>query len=67
VGLITPGAPAGVGVRELVLITCLGGMAADEDVLSAVILSRLVTVLGDVLFFGLARLLSNYRGAPETH
>ena len=65
VGLITPGAPAGVGVRELVLITCLDGLIADEDVLSAVILSRLVTVLGDVLFFSMARLLSNNPAAPD--
>ena len=67
VGLITPGAPAGVGVRELVLIACLGGLVAGQDLLSAVILSRLATVAGDVLFFGMARLLSNNRGASETH
>jgi hypothetical protein len=54
VGLVTPGAPAGAGVRELVLMACLGGLVADEDLLAAVIISRLVTVVGDMLFFLLA-------------
>ncbi len=55
-GLITPGAPAGVGVRELVLIQLLKGQVAPEDLLVAVVLGRAVTVAGDSLFF-LASLL----------
>ncbi len=50
-GLVTPGAPAGVGVRELVLITSLGGVAERPEILTAVLISRLVTVVGDVLFY----------------
>ncbi|MCP8464283.1 hypothetical protein NK553_10020 [Pseudomonas sp. ZM23] len=51
VGLVTPGAPAGVGVRELVLLVLLKPWVAEADLLLAVILGRLVTVLGDLLFF----------------
>lgn len=49
--MVTPGAPAGVGVRELVLLLLLKGLAADTDLIMAVLLGRLVTVIGDLLFF----------------
>ncbi|AHE98509.1 hypothetical protein [Thioalkalivibrio paradoxus] len=55
-GLLTPGAPAGVGVRELVLLVLLKGVIGEIELLLAVLLSRLVTALGDVLFFGMALL-----------
>ncbi|WKZ91218.1 hypothetical protein P0E69_13375 [Chimaeribacter arupi] len=50
-GLVTPGAPAGVGIREMVLIFLLKGVVADPDVVMAVLAGRLITVAGDVLFF----------------
>lgn len=50
-GLVTPGAPAGVGVRELVLLFLLGKQIAQADLLLAVVLGRVVTVMGDFLFF----------------
>ncbi|MCY1274563.1 hypothetical protein D9M68_261210 [compost metagenome] len=51
VGLVTPGAPAGVGVRELVLLLLLGNSVAEADLILAVLLGRIVTVVGDLLFF----------------
>lgn len=51
VGLVTPGAPAGVGVREMILLLLLKGIVAEGDLLMAVLLGRLVTVAGDLLFF----------------
>jgi len=56
-GFVTPGAPAGVGVRELVLLFLLKGLVSEADLLLAVVLGRIVTVQGDLLFF-LAALLS---------
>lgn len=53
-GLVTPGAPAGVGVRELVLLFLLKGMVAEADLLLAVVLGRLVTVTGDLFYFGIS-------------
>jgi glycosyltransferase 2 family protein len=50
-GLVTPGAPAGVGVRELILLLLLKGLVTDADLLMAVLLGRIVTVVGDLLFF----------------
>ena len=52
-GLVTPGAPAGLGVRELVLLFLLKGAVGEADLLLAVVLGRLVTVGGDFLFFTL--------------
>lgn len=50
-GLVTPGAPAGLGIREAVLTVLLAGMAPASLVILAVLASRLVTVAGDILFF----------------
>jgi hypothetical protein len=51
IGLVTPGAPAGVGIREMVLLFLLGPAIPESVLLPAVVLSRLVTVAGDVVFF----------------
>lgn len=59
VGLVTPGAPAGVGVRELVLLFLLKGVVVEADLVFAVILGRLVTVLGDVMFFIVALVIDD--------
>ena len=50
IGLVTPGAPAGIGIREMVLLFLLKGKVTDADLLLAVILGRLVTVSGDLFF-----------------
>ncbi|WP_139795781.1 hypothetical protein [Desulfocicer vacuolatum] len=50
-GLITPGAPAGAGIREMILLFLLDGGVAQVDLLLAVVLGRMITVLGDLLFF----------------
>ena len=49
-GLVTPGAPAGVGVRELVLIFFLKDIINEADLLLAVIIGRLITIMGDFVF-----------------
>lgn len=50
-GFITPGSPAGVGLRELALIFFLKNHLPEPEVLMLVLLSRCVTGLGDTLFF----------------
>jgi hypothetical protein len=50
-GLVTPGAPAGVGVREMVLILLLDQAIPETELLPAVLVSRMVTVAGDLIFF----------------
>lgn len=50
-GLVTPGAPAGIGIREAVLLFLLGNTLPHADLLLAVLLGRIVTVAGDGLYF----------------
>jgi uncharacterized membrane protein YbhN (UPF0104 family) len=59
VGLVAPGAPAGVGVRELVLIVLLKGLVLEVELLMAVLLSTVVTVVSDRLFSLLVSLYSS--------
>lgn len=51
IGLLAPGAPAGLGVRELVLFFLLQHLLREGDLVYAILLGRVVTVTGDVLFF----------------
>jgi hypothetical protein len=51
IGLYTPGAPAGLGIRELALIFMLGVLFSESDILQAVLLVRFVNITGDFLFF----------------
>lgn len=53
-GLVTPGAPAGVGVREIVMYALLHTLISQSDLLTAIVLARIVTVAGDLLFYLLA-------------
>ena len=53
-GFVTPGAPAGIGVREMALIFLLEGRVEQADLLLAVVLGRVVSMVGDFLYFGVA-------------
>lgn len=56
-GLATPGAPGGLGVRETILTAGLAPLVGGPAALSAALLHRGVSVLGDVISFGLGSLL----------
>lgn len=56
-GFVTPGAPAGVGIRELTLLFLLQGLVAGADLLLIIVLGRAITVSGDCVFFVLASLM----------
>jgi glycosyltransferase 2 family protein len=51
IGFIVPGAPAGLGVREAMLVGILSKVLPVNSVLVSALLFRLVTTLGDSLFF----------------
>lgn len=53
-GMLTPGTPAGLGVRELALFLLLGHSIDHAVLVGAIVLSRLVSVVGDTLFFVIA-------------
>ncbi len=53
-GFVAPGASAGIGVREAVLILALEGALGAEASAAVALALRLVTTAGDGVFFGLA-------------
>jgi len=61
IGFITPGAPAGLGIREVVMSAMLFGAVEKELVISAVVLYRIVTIFGDFIGFIIAFLLKRIK------
>ncbi|MFC1688836.1 hypothetical protein ACFL07_04140 [Pseudomonadota bacterium] len=53
-GFLTPGAPAGLGVREYIILTSLTGIASEPLLLLSVIVSRVITMGGDMIFYSAA-------------
>jgi hypothetical protein len=53
-GFVAPGASAGIGVREAVLILALDRALGAEASAAVALALRLVTTAGDIVFFGLA-------------
>jgi hypothetical protein len=56
-GIVTPGAPAGLGVREVALYALLHVEFSEPDLLIAIFFSRVITVAGDAFFYFVAALL----------
>jgi len=50
-GFFTPGAPAGLGVREVIMLGMLGSSYSGSSALLVIVCFRLVTILGDSLCF----------------
>jgi glycosyltransferase 2 family protein len=50
-GFVTPGAPAGLGVREAVITVSLTGYIGESGSLLAALIFRMITVAGDLIFF----------------
>ena len=62
VGFLAPGAPAGMGAREAMLLLLIQVNEGRQDALALVVALRLVTILGDLLcFFWGALLLKKWR------
>lgn len=50
-GFVTPGAPAGIGVREALMLVMLGPALGESDAAILILGLRVATTLGDVLCF----------------
>lgn len=64
-GFLAPGAPAGLGAREGIMLLLLNGSASGQSVVLFVLMARVVTMLGDVLCFCIGGLAGG--SAPRTH
>ncbi|MCH9806920.1 MAG: hypothetical protein K0U74_04245 [Alphaproteobacteria bacterium] len=53
VGFIVPGAPAGLGVREVTFLSLVDGIGAEPLVLLSVTIFRFVTTFGDLVAFAI--------------
>jgi hypothetical protein len=53
-GFLTPGAPSGLGVREVVMLMFMGGTLNEGILISAMFMHRMLTVVGDVSAYGMA-------------
>ncbi len=53
-GFITPGAPAGLGVREAIIVALLTHLIGESQSLLVALIFRLVSIFGDILFFTFA-------------
>jgi hypothetical protein len=53
-GMVTPGAPAGIGVREAILYALLNPLVSDSYLLTAIVLGRMVSVAGDLAYYAVA-------------
>jgi glycosyltransferase 2 family protein len=51
IGLVTPGSPAGAGIRELVILLLLDSHLTESTLITAVLITRFITVVGDCLFY----------------
>ncbi len=58
-GFITPGAPSGLGIREYVLIVLFTPAYPQSEVLSMIIIMRMVSILGDVFLFLIVSIVNN--------
>lgn len=63
-GFLMPGAPAGLGVRELVLLLGLSPLLGEQAALTAAAALRLVTTVGDGVAFGAGAWLRRFRESP---
>lgn len=50
-GFIVPGAPGGIGVREVVVTLLLGNVMGEDMVVTLSVIHRLITVIGDFLAY----------------
>lgn len=51
IGVVTPGAPGGIGVREAVMIVLTGNMLNRNIIITTLVLLRIAAIVGDVIVF----------------
>jgi hypothetical protein len=57
VGFVTPGSPGGIGTREFSLFFLLRDISVEAQLLITMAFFRIITLLGDIVCFGVGRIL----------
>jgi uncharacterized membrane protein YbhN (UPF0104 family) len=65
IGFVTPGAPAGLGVREGAMMFMLSGMAPEDATLLLITAARIATLAADAVWFTVGILYFRYREYPR--
>jgi hypothetical protein len=65
-GYLVPGAPAGLGVREAILLVGLGRIYGPPFAAAVTVATRLVSALADVLLFGFGLLARSRWARPKS-
>lgn len=47
VGFVVPGAPGGIGVREMIIVMLMNGVVGEEIIIVAALIHRMISILGD--------------------
>ncbi|MGX7203926.1 lysylphosphatidylglycerol synthase domain-containing protein [Enterococcus pingfangensis] len=55
VGFITPGAPAGIGIKEAVMVGVTGGLINTSTITFSMVIMRVLLTIADVLAFGFVK------------
>ena len=58
-GFLTPGAPSGIGVREVVMLMFLGDFVDPSVLVAAMVMHRILTVIGDIFAYTVAFAFAN--------
>ncbi len=67
VSFAVPGAPAGAGLREAALVFATGATTPTDELLSAIVFFRLITLGGDLLAFLAGWLLPRLAGTTQSN
>jgi len=61
VGFVVPGAPGGLGIREATLLALLSTTFPGADLLLGILAFRLITTLGDIVFFVISVVVNKFK------
>lgn len=62
IGFLTPGAPGGLGIREIVLLMFLSATVYEGLLLSAIVIHRAIQVIGDLVAYAIAWSYAHIKG-----
>jgi|GEM_PF-636227 len=63
-GFLAPGAPAGLGAREGIMLLVLSGHGSNDQLLQLVVLARFSSLLGDMITFSISFAASLFYNRP---
>jgi len=65
IGFITPGAPAGIGIKEAVMMAITGGVLNQEAIVLSLVILRVLTIFGDVMSFVIVQVVVKFGGKKD--